>query len=287
MTRCRESAASEPLAGTAPLARWWWLIEMPGPWGRKALEECRVPAVRSLDSSDERRVLLVRRRGRHPAADPHAPLRVWFAGALPGDPPPRMAVVEDHDELLRWPAPGPAADRAVEDPRAPRLVVCANSARDLCCGLDGRALVQDLDDDDIWECSHLGGHRFAPTALLVGTGLVYGRLDARAARTLLDRGATAETAGYLRGRSALSPPAQAAEAWLMAQGIQAQGIQAQGIQPDPAEVQVAQVDDGLTRVTFAGAPAIDLRHAPGAAPRPASCGAEPEEWSAWRVETAG
>ena len=117
-------------------------------------------------------------------------------------------------------------DRADEDPDAPRLAVCANSARDLCCGLDGRALVQSLDDDRAWECSHLGGHRFAPTALLVGHGLVYGRLDVPAARALIDDGPSPATAAYLRGRSALAPAAQAAEASLMARGIR----------PDPAAV---------------------------------------------------
>lgn len=271
--RCSEGAQPEPLAGTAPLARWWWLIEVPGPWGRKAIEDCRVPAVRSLQSSDERRVLLVRQRGRHPAADPRAPLRVWFAGALPGDPPPRLAVVEDHAELTTWPASGPPADRADEDPHAPRLAVCANSARDLCCGLDGRALVQALDDDRVWECSHLGGHRFAPTALLVGDGLVYGRLDVESTRSLLDSGPTPRTAAYLRGRSALSPVAQAAEAYLLARGRQ----------PDPMTVHVEVAGDGLTRVTFAGAPPVDLRDVPGEASRPASCGAGPEAWSAWNV----
>ncbi len=274
--RCSEGAQAEPLAGTAPLARWWWLIDMPGPWGRKAIEDCRVPTVRSLESSDERRVLLVRRRGRHPAADPSAPLRVWFAGALPGDPPPRLAVVDDHAELLTWPASGPPDDRADEDPDAPRLAVCANSARDLCCGLDGRALVQSLDDDRAWECSHLGGHRFAPTALLVGHGLVYGRLDVPAARALIDDGPSPATAAYLRGRSALAPAAQAAEASLMARGIR----------PDPAAVQVDDAGDALARVTFAGTPPVRLRCLPGEAPRPASCGGDPEPWSAWQTVDA-
>ena len=271
--RCSEGARAEPLAGTAPLARWWWLIEVPGPWGRKAIEECRVPAVRSLQSSDERRVLLVRRRGRHPATDPDAPLRVWFAGAMPGDPPPRLAIVEDHGELLTWPASGPPADRATEDPHAPRLAVCANSARDLCCGLDGRALVQALDDDRAWECSHLGGHRFAPTALLVGEGLVYGRLDEPAARALLDDGPTPATAAYLRGRSALLPAAQAAEASLLARGIR----------PDPSTAAIEEADDALVRVRFAGTPTVSLRYLPGQPSRPASCGGDPETWSSWRI----
>ena len=168
-----------------------------------------------------------------------------------------------------------SSERATTDAHAPGLVVCANSARDLCCGLDGRALVQLLDDDRVWECSHLGGHRFAPTALLVGEGLVYGRLDAAAARALLDDGPTSQTAAYLRGRSGLAPAAQAAEAWLLGQGAR----------PDARTAACENVDDRV-QVTFTGVSPVWLAQESGT-PRPASCGAEPESWSAWRVLDPG
>lgn len=273
MTRCRESAYAEPLAGTAPLARWWWLIEVPGAWGNKALEECRVPVVRQLESSPERRVLLVRRRGRHPAAEKFAPLRVWIAGAMPGDPAPRVVVVDSHEQLLTWPASGPPGDLAREDPHAPVLTICTNASRDLCCGIDGRALIADLDDDRVWECSHLGGHRLAPTALLVRQGLVYGRLDTHAARDLVDRGPTSATAGFLRGRSALPPAAQAAEAYLMSQGHC----------PDARTAQVHESAPDRAHVAFDRDLSVDLHRVTGE-PRPASCGKDPEAWSAWSVE---
>ena len=270
--RCNAAAAAEPLAGTAPLARWWWLIEVPGPWGKRALEDCHVPVVRALDSNPQRRVLLVRRRGRHPAADPTAPLRVWIAGGLRGDPPPRVAMVDNHEALLGWPDSGPPGNDARPDPHAPVLAVCANSARDLCCGLDGRALVQDLDDDRAWECSHLGGHRFAPTALLVGEGLVYGRLTTSVARELLDNGPTPTSSTSLRGRSGLPPVAQAAEAYLMGRSVLT-------IVGDPV---VDESESARTIVTFPGHSPVHLSQTTGT-PRPASCGTEPEVWSGWRV----
>ena len=271
MTRCAETAAAEPLAGTAPLARWWWLIEVPGAWGRQAIADCRVPAVRSLTSDDQRRVLLVRRPGRHPATDVRAPLRVWVAGALPGDPPPRLAIAEDPDEIWEWPIEGPPS--AATDPEAPILAVCTNSSRDACCGIDGRALVASLSDSPgVWECSHLGGHRFAPTALLVRHGLVYGRLDVDAARTLLGQGPGPSTAGFLRGRSALPPPAQAAEAHLLARGSV----------PDVSDVMIDEFAPGQARVSFPNYGAVEVDLLPGEA-RPASCGALPEPCSAWRV----
>lgn len=270
--RCSAVASAEPLAGTAPLARWWWLIEMPGSWGKRALEECRVPVIRALASTPERRVLLVRRRGRHPASDPTSPLRVWIAGGLAGDPPTRLAVVDDHEALLGWPASGPAGGGARPDPHAPVLAVCTNSARDLCCGLDGRALVQDLDDDRAWECSHLGGHRFAPTALLVGEGLVYGRLTTPVARGLLDNGPSPASASSLRGRSGLPPVAQAAEAYLMGRSVTSR-------LGDPV---IDESKSVRTIVTFPGHSPLHLSRTTGT-PRPASCGTEPEEWSGWRV----
>ena len=275
MTRCAETAAAESLAGTAPRARWWWLIEVPGAWGRKAIADCRVSAVRSLTSDEHRRVLLVRRPGRHPASDVRAPLRVWIAGGLPGDAPPRLAIAEDPDEIREWPIEGPRSAAADRD--APILAVCTNSSRDACCGIDGRALVASLaDSHGVWECSHLGGHRFAPTALLVRHGLVYGRLDVDTARTLMDEGPGPSNAAFLRGRSALAPPAQAAEAHLLAQGDV----------PDVTAVVMDETAPGQVRVGFPGLGVVDVDLVPGDS-RPASCGAAPEPFSAWRVSGRG
>jgi len=274
MTRCAEGAAQEPLAGTAPRARWWWLIELPGSWGRDAVKDCRVPAVRALTSDEQRRVLLVRPPGRHPATDPRSPLRVWIAGALPGDPPVRLAVAEDPGAIREWPIEGPPD--AVADPQAPILAVCTNSSRDLCCGLDGRALVQSLADaPGVWECSHLGGHRFAPTALHVPTGLVYGRLTEAVARHLLSGEPDTSSAVWLRGRSALDAPAQTAEVDLLRRGIS----------PDPRDPQIA-LEAGDTVVEFAGAPSVRLRSVTGVN-RAASCGGVPEVAVSWEVVEPG
>jgi hypothetical protein len=270
VTRCAIEAAAEPLAGTAPRARWWWLIEVPGSWSRQAVKDCRIPAVRALTSHDQRRVILVRRPGRHPATDDRAPLRVWFAGAMPGDPPVRLAVANDPGEILDWPIEGPTT--AVPDPHAPVLAVCTNSSRDLCCGIDGRALVNALaDDPGVWECSHLGGHRFAPTALHVPTGLVYGRLISDAARRLLAQGPNADTAAWLRGRSALAPHVQAAEVELLERGVV----------PDLNALRVESTDDSAL-VAFVGAPALRLRRASGNE-RPESCGGTPVASASWQV----
>jgi len=63
------------------------------------------------------------------------------------------------------------------------------------------SLVRAADDDtEVWETSHTGGHRFAPTFVSLPDGYLYGGPQA-AARTL----------DACRGRSSLEPAAQVAE----------------------------------------------------------------------------
>jgi hypothetical protein len=73
------------------------------------------------------------------------------------------------------------------------------------------AAVSAATDWDTWECSHLGGHRFAATAMLLPTGDMFGWLDAESAPKILER----FDAGQLvlsnyRGRCGQSPEVQAA-----------------------------------------------------------------------------
>jgi hypothetical protein len=64
----------------------------------------------------------------------------------------------------------------------------------------------------VYECSHLGGHRFAANVLVLPDGLCFGRLDARSAPALageLEAGRL--PLEHLRGRSGLAPEEQASE----------------------------------------------------------------------------
>lgn len=65
------------------------------------------------------------------------------------------------------------------------LLVCTHGARDVCCGGSGTALWKDLHDRihvlpadlRLGRTSHTGGHRFAPTAVLLPAGTVWAWLD--------------------------------------------------------------------------------------------------------------
>ena len=67
----------------------------------------------------------------------------------------------------------------------------------------------------VWECSHIGGDRFAGNLVVLPHGFYYGRLDPAAAVALADTTADGRLdLSHLRGRSTLPMPMQAAEVYL-------------------------------------------------------------------------
>ena len=98
----------------------------------------------------------------------------------------------------------------------PLIAVCAHGKHDQCCAVRGRAATAAIASaypEWTWECSHLGGDRFAATGLLLPHGLCYGRLD-----TATDPASIVElyTQGrlddsHLRGRTSLPHAVQAAQ----------------------------------------------------------------------------
>ncbi|WP_269844536.1 sucrase ferredoxin [Actinokineospora bangkokensis] len=90
--------------------------------------------------------------------------------------------------------------------------MCTNGRRDVCCAVVGRPVAAGLAEEfgeAVWESTHLGGHRFAPTGLLLPSGYAYGGLDVERGRVLL--GSEGVVVQGCRGRSTWSAPGQVAE----------------------------------------------------------------------------
>jgi hypothetical protein len=93
-------------------------------------------------------------------------------------------------------------------------LVCTNGKRDRCCAVRGRpvaAAIADATGWDAWESSHLGGHRFAATALLLPSGEMFGQFEPESAVEVLRQfDAGRIVPAHYRGQCAQPLAAQAA-----------------------------------------------------------------------------
>ena len=96
----------------------------------------------------------------------------------------------------------------------PIILVCTHGVHDTCCALRGRPVAAALSaqwPELVWECSHVGGDRFAPNVLVLPDGFYYGNLEPdEAVRTVRQHLAGTVTPQYLRGQVRYPPPVQAA-----------------------------------------------------------------------------
>ena len=215
-------ALTEPLLATASRVRAWVLVEQPGPWGSEPLLESRLdPAVgralRQRAHATGVRVLLVRRHGRAAPGPRRAflahtgrqarwleELRLDDAGELLG---------LDWTRLGEGTAPGYGGQLA-----RPLYLACTNGRHDQCCATWGRPLAQALAaaaGERVWECSHIGGDRFAGNLVCLPDGVYYGRVgpdDAQRVVELHERGRL--DLEHYRGRCCYPPAVQAAEHFL-------------------------------------------------------------------------
>lgn len=223
--RCAQesAAAGEALAGTASRVRRWLVVEQPGAWGHDALTRSRLDAGVGRALADAARaagvrVLLARRPGWAPGGDTR---RVFLAHTGSGSRWLRQVDLPMDDDaallaldLRALARPEPLG---VGEPGPPSLVlVCTNGRHDPCCADLGRPIVRKfvaLGVPDAWECSHVGGDRFAGNLVFLPEGVYMGRVDEDVApavvsdlrRGLLDL-------GRYRGRSFHPPLVQVADA---------------------------------------------------------------------------
>jgi hypothetical protein len=95
------------------------------------------------------------------------------------------------------------------------LLVCTHGRHDRCCAVRGRPVAHALEQrwpDTTWECSHVGGDRFAANVVVLPSGIYLGRVEPTSAADVV--GALLDgtlPAGLVRGRSSLPLPTQAAQ----------------------------------------------------------------------------
>lgn len=202
---------------TAARVDLWILIEFPCTWGRDPIADAALPdrvrevLIRAEKEIPRSRVIFIRKR-----VEPPRECRVYLArsnvasGLLSLDLPTIADV-----------AAVPFAEFAKESfPAAqkPLILVCTHGQHDSCCGRRGYPLfdaLREREEVEAWQCSHIGGDRFAANALVLPWGLYYGPVEPREAETLVRTSLSNEILLHAyRGRSSMSRPVQAAETFV-------------------------------------------------------------------------
>jgi hypothetical protein len=205
-------ARGDSAVATASPATRWVLVEQPGPWGRDALAESRfdaevAPRLAARARAENVRLLLVRRPGDRLADSG----RRWaYADSRPGHEGLWWSVRATDADLLTAPWDG-----SVGEPSSrPTYLVCTHGGHDACCALRGRPLARTLPAPgpaDVWECSHLGGDRFAANVVVLPHGFYYGQVPGDGAELVQAHGRGQVALPWLRGRAGVPAPGQAAQ----------------------------------------------------------------------------
>lgn len=213
---CADSARlrGDPMAGTAPRGFVWVLIEYHGGWPINGFEGLDLePKTKALVFSAAQavraRILLVRRHGRraHDVPTRWAVLRHSDAGGGRQT----WGTWSHHEDLAQI---ATALDVPGELGHPPVILVCAHGQHDTCCAVRGRPVASALSQrwpELVWECTHVGGDRFAANVFVAPDGVYYGGLDAESSVSTVEAHlADRVEAEHLRGYTDLIPPQQAA-----------------------------------------------------------------------------
>lgn len=282
--RCATTAEhlDEPLAGSAAKARRWLLLEAPGPWGSDPFAINDLPdglgAVleERAEAAGIRPGLIQRTSNR--AGGARAAATCLVASTERGDSWLGRYELEDPRDVLdldlaaigegRRPAGATPVD-------GPVVAVCTHSRRDACCALRGRPLlraVRELLPDGAWATTHLGGHRFAATCVVLPHGYCYGRVPpARAAELVAAHSRGEVVPELLRGRAGDPWHVQCAEVFTRTR-LDVRGIDDLRL----LDVEAEGDDEGWVALEVAGHGILraHVRRRPTGAPRALSCGDE-------------
>ncbi len=260
----------EALGGTATVARRWLAVEWHGAWGREAVTGSSLPdPVRETLGAFDGRAVLIRpstRGGRTQHVVAFLAESTEAGGTL------RRLELERIDDL----AEGDLA--AAPETEAPVLLVCGHGKRDVCCARLGPPLAGELaghlGSDRVWQSSHLGGHRFAPNAVVLPWGVQLGRIPLDRVAEVVDLLARGRIPLDLyRGRTIYEPAVQAAEV-AAREATGADGV---------GDLRLLGTEGGEHRVRFAtpsGEVLVRIAHHDGPA-APVSCGEEPAPTGRW------
>ncbi len=213
------TSRDEPLFATAPRVARWLLVEHTAAWGPESVPSGRMPpsvarALAEQAADWGARLLLVRRPGARAGADLGGRW-VFAVDSRPGHEQVLSRHPEEDVQLLDLDLDGPGWQVHAE----PLHLVCTHGSNDRCCATRGRpvaAAMAAASPSTTWECSHLGGDRFAANLLVLPEGLIFGRVQPEDVVRIAALAVSDPDPDTFRGRSSQPAPVQAAQAFARA-----------------------------------------------------------------------
>lgn len=213
------------LHGSVTQIRVWLLLEYTGLWRAKAVDDNDLPEpvkewlTATLGGTELARLLFIKQ-----------PLRkvdrsALFYVAVTDEMAPRLYRfrLDAYEDLLKLDvaaivAGDPAYEAHLDEDSL--YLVCTNGNRDACCarrGVPAYRRMAEIVGERVWQCSHMGGHRFSANCLHMPVGITYGHVDhdTPAFVEACDRGQVC--LAHYRGRSHYEKPAQVGEYFLRQQ----------------------------------------------------------------------
>ena len=199
--------------GTAGCYRGFVLVQQPLPWPRDVSEIERHSGLSTLARNLGVLLQAVLPVGGEPLLTLYlAPeSEMGFSGFVRREGPIGTDPAATFEYLLsdgNWRAPTPDA-APIRD-----ILICTHGRRDVCCGGLGTSLALGLAHTQFpsgtrqWRTSHTGGHRFAPTFIVLPEGTLWSYADAKLVEQVVWRqGDPATVADRYRGCSGLVSPA--------------------------------------------------------------------------------
>ncbi len=193
-------------------------VEVPLPWPKPVFAHPVLDGVDLLAAEAAVPTRVLASVPHDPASSGYAVVAYRRAGATMNRTEMRVDATDIADAVRTMVATPTDADLDEGDSVAPpELWVCTQGSHDSCCGRDGTRLAIDVrarrGDVVVRRVSHTGGHRFAPTALTLPDGRMWGYIDPTLVDQVVDRsGAPSELAERCRGWTGAGVgPAQVAE----------------------------------------------------------------------------
>ncbi|MCT7957526.1 sucrase ferredoxin [Laspinema palackyanum] len=226
--------AGNSLSGTALNYDNYLLVECPPPWSSYDLETPRIPDnLRAVgdeiydNKPIKNRILLIY----NPLYHPQNTIRVLAfrkpAGYSLGYVGQEFFVSDINEvaSLAQTCFNTPPKEGEANSLKTRDILICTHGQNDRCCARYGNPLYRQalkiieefsLTDIRIWQTSHIGGHRFAPTAIGFPDGRYYGQIDSSALQAILmQSGSIQDLTKAYRGWGILPKPVQLLEKELL------------------------------------------------------------------------